>query len=146
MQEWTPYRQVHPPHLNGFLVSRQGQFRLTRLPGDRTRLEEVAGRLSLPWYQVRRARIILARVAGERPAQVAQQVHCDVDTVRRTCERCGLPSDTAERTCPVCGTRYPPTTRLGRFVRLMRSRRFLRRRRNQTVSQRHRCHPYQRQQ
>ena len=43
-------------------------------------------------------------------------------TMRRTCERCGLPSDTAERTCPVCGTRYPPTTRLGRFVRLVRSR------------------------
>jgi uncharacterized membrane protein YhaH (DUF805 family) len=39
MQEWTPYHEVHPPHLNGFLVSRQGQFLLTPLPGSRTRLE-----------------------------------------------------------------------------------------------------------
>jgi len=39
MQEWTPYREVHPPHLDGFLVSRQGQFRLTALPNGRTRLE-----------------------------------------------------------------------------------------------------------
>src|SRR5207249_7158565 len=28
MQEWTPYREVHPPHLDGFLVSREGQFLL----------------------------------------------------------------------------------------------------------------------
>ena len=39
MQEWTPYRHVHPPHLNGFLVSRKGRFLLTPLPGGRTRLE-----------------------------------------------------------------------------------------------------------
>lgn len=39
MQEWTPYHNVHPPHLHGFLVSRQGQFLLTPLPGGRTRLE-----------------------------------------------------------------------------------------------------------
>ena len=39
MREWTPYREVHPPHLNGFLVSRRGQFLLTPLPGGRTRLE-----------------------------------------------------------------------------------------------------------
>ena len=39
MQEWTPYRDVHPPHLDGFLVSRQGQFLLTPMPGGRTRLE-----------------------------------------------------------------------------------------------------------
>jgi len=39
MQEWTPYREIHPPHLKGFLVSRQGQFLLTPLPGGRTRLQ-----------------------------------------------------------------------------------------------------------
>lgn len=39
MQEWTPYREIHPPHLSGFLVSEQGQFRLTPLPDGRTRLE-----------------------------------------------------------------------------------------------------------
>lgn len=28
MEEWAPYRQVHPPHLDGFLVSQRGQFPL----------------------------------------------------------------------------------------------------------------------
>lgn len=39
LQEWTPYRAIHPPHLNGFLVSKQGQFRLEPLPNGHTLLE-----------------------------------------------------------------------------------------------------------
>jgi hypothetical protein len=39
MEEWTPYRKIHPAHLDNFLVSRKGQFLLTPLPGGRTRLE-----------------------------------------------------------------------------------------------------------
>ena len=39
MQEWTPYRHVRPPHLDGFLRAERGEFRLTELPGGRTRLE-----------------------------------------------------------------------------------------------------------
>jgi hypothetical protein len=38
LREWSPYR-IHPPHLDNFLVSRQGQFLLEALPGGRTRLE-----------------------------------------------------------------------------------------------------------
>src|SRR6478609_9654560 len=34
MQEWTPYRDIHPAHLNGYLESRAGQFILTPLEGD----------------------------------------------------------------------------------------------------------------
>jgi hypothetical protein len=45
MEEWTPYSSVHPPHLDGFLVSRGGQFLLTPLAGGRTRLEGTT------WYQ-----------------------------------------------------------------------------------------------
>ena len=45
MQEWTPYAQIHPPHLDGFLVSRQGEFRLIPLPNGGTRLEATT------WYQ-----------------------------------------------------------------------------------------------
>jgi hypothetical protein len=45
MQEWTPYRHIEPPHLNGYLASRQGQFLLTPLPGGRTLLEGTT------WYQ-----------------------------------------------------------------------------------------------
>lgn len=45
MQEWTPYAQIHPPHLDGFLVSKQGEFRLAALPDGRTHLEATT------WYQ-----------------------------------------------------------------------------------------------
>ena len=46
MQEWSPYRHLHPPHLDGTLRSRRGEFRLLALSGGRTRLE---GRT---WYSV----------------------------------------------------------------------------------------------
>jgi hypothetical protein len=39
MQEWTPYREVHPAHLDGYLESQAGQFRLVPLDGGRTLLE-----------------------------------------------------------------------------------------------------------
>lgn len=38
MHEWTPYH-IHPPHLDRYLVSKQGQFLLERLADGRTRLE-----------------------------------------------------------------------------------------------------------
>jgi hypothetical protein len=46
MFELSPYRHVHPPHLDGYLRSRRGEFRLVPLPGERTRLE---GRT---WYEI----------------------------------------------------------------------------------------------
>ncbi len=45
MQEWTPYARVHPPHLDGFLVSVEGEFQLEGLPGGGTRLHATT------WYQ-----------------------------------------------------------------------------------------------
>ena len=39
MKEWSPYAHVKPPHLEHYMVSKGGEFRLVRLPGDRTRLE-----------------------------------------------------------------------------------------------------------
>ncbi len=39
MAEWSPYRHVTTPHLDGYLRVRSGEFRLIALPGDRTRLE-----------------------------------------------------------------------------------------------------------
>lgn len=45
MHEWSPYAQVLPKHLHGYLISKQGQFQLTALPGDRTLLEGTT------WYQ-----------------------------------------------------------------------------------------------
>lgn len=45
LRELSPYGGIHPPHVQGFLVSRRGQFRLIALPGGRTRLEGTT------WYQ-----------------------------------------------------------------------------------------------
>jgi hypothetical protein len=45
MHEWSPYAQVLPKHLHGYLVSKHGQFQLTRLPDNRTLLEGAT------WYQ-----------------------------------------------------------------------------------------------
>jgi hypothetical protein len=40
------YANVRAPHLDGFLQSRRGEFRMVALPGGRTRLE---GRT---WYEI----------------------------------------------------------------------------------------------
>jgi hypothetical protein len=45
MEEWSFYSHVAPRHLHGYLVSKQGQFQLTRLPGNRTLLEGTT------WYR-----------------------------------------------------------------------------------------------
>ena len=45
MHEWSPWGDVHPKHLEGYMVSKQGQFQLTRLPGNRTLLQGTT------WYQ-----------------------------------------------------------------------------------------------
>ncbi len=39
MREWNPLFEIHPPHLEDFLVSKQGQFLLTPLPGGKTLLK-----------------------------------------------------------------------------------------------------------
>lgn len=45
MQEWTPFHEVHPPHLRGFMESEQGQFLLTRTEAGGTLLEGTT------WYR-----------------------------------------------------------------------------------------------
>jgi hypothetical protein len=46
MHEWSPYTHVHPPHLDGYLKSRRGEFRLIDLGDGRTRLE------GSTWYTI----------------------------------------------------------------------------------------------
>ena len=46
LTELSPYEAIHPPHLDGFLKSHQGEFRLIELPGGRTKLE------GHTWYSV----------------------------------------------------------------------------------------------
>jgi hypothetical protein len=38
LAELNPFGDVHPPHLEGYLASERGEFRLDALPGGRTRL------------------------------------------------------------------------------------------------------------
>lgn len=45
MREASPWGEIHPPHLDGFMESRQGEFRLTPLPDGGTRLEGTT------WYR-----------------------------------------------------------------------------------------------
>jgi uncharacterized membrane protein YhaH (DUF805 family) len=49
MQEWSPYKDLHPPHLDGYIRSKRGEFRLHALPGGRTRLE------GSTWYELEMA-------------------------------------------------------------------------------------------
>ena len=60
---------------------------LSLAPSDEDRLHTTADSDSLPWYQVRRARILLALAAGQRKRDVAAQMECGVATVWRACER-----------------------------------------------------------
>jgi hypothetical protein len=39
LEEWTPYKNVHPPHLKGYFESESADFRLVPLAGGGTRLE-----------------------------------------------------------------------------------------------------------
>ncbi|HVN02955.1 MAG TPA: hypothetical protein VMT86_00990 [Bryobacteraceae bacterium] len=45
LQEWSPYGQISPKHLHGYLISKQGQFELTPLPNGHTLLAGTT------WYQ-----------------------------------------------------------------------------------------------
>ena len=47
MRELSFWGDVHPPHLDGFLRSRRGEFRLIPLPGGRTLLRGTT------WYENR---------------------------------------------------------------------------------------------
>lgn len=47
MREWSPYANVAPPHLDGYFISRRGEFRLVALADGRTRLE------GSTWYEMR---------------------------------------------------------------------------------------------
>jgi uncharacterized membrane protein YhaH (DUF805 family) len=49
LRELSPYSNVSPPHLDGYLRSRRGEFRLVTLPNGRTQLE------GHTWYELEMA-------------------------------------------------------------------------------------------
>src|SRR5437660_3939695 len=61
--------------------------KLTIARRDRDALHSAAHRGSLPWFEVQRAKIVLAIAAGERQCSVAARLECDEATVWRACER-----------------------------------------------------------
>jgi transposase len=61
--------------------------KLTISRRDQDVLHSVAHRGSLPWFQVQRAKIVLALAAGERQCSIAARLECDEATVWRACQR-----------------------------------------------------------
>lgn len=59
---------------------------LTILTPDIRELERIAHREMSPWYQVRRARIVLGIAAGLRREDLACQLECDESTIWRACQ------------------------------------------------------------
>lgn len=51
MVEWTPYKNIRPPHLDNYLVSKHGQFLLTKLPDGRVQLEGTTWYSNKMWPQ-----------------------------------------------------------------------------------------------
>ena len=81
MRELSPYSGIHPPHLNGYLRSRKGEFRLISLPGGRTRLE---GRT---WYELDMAPAFYWETVTDA---VIHSIHRRVlDHIKRESERTG---------------------------------------------------------
>ncbi len=54
---------------------------------DMSELERIAHSDTLPWFRVRRARIVLGIAAGRRREVLASQLDCDESTIWRTCQR-----------------------------------------------------------
>ena len=61
--------------------------RLTIARRDADALHAAAQSDSLPWSQVRRAKIVLAIAHGEHQSSVAARLECDEATVWQTCQR-----------------------------------------------------------
>jgi transposase len=61
--------------------------RLTIARRDTDALHSAAHSDSLPWFQVRRAKIVLAIATGEHQSSVAGRLECNETTVWRTCQR-----------------------------------------------------------
>ena len=52
MRELSPYKNIHPTHLDGFMKSKQGQFLLTKLPDGKIRLEGTTWYTNKMWPQM----------------------------------------------------------------------------------------------
>src|SRR3954466_12035717 len=69
------------------LVRGRRPEKLTIARRDQETLHAAAHNGSLPWFQVQRAKIVLAIAAGEHQSSVAGRLECDEATVWRACQR-----------------------------------------------------------
>src|SRR5436309_5329273 len=60
---------------------------LTIRAPDFPELKQIAHSDTLPWFQVRRARIVLGIAAGRRREVLASELDCDESTIWQTCQR-----------------------------------------------------------
>src|ERR1039457_1624589 len=73
--------------MGGSLMRGRRPDKLTIAQRDQDALHYVAHSGSLPWFEVQRAKIVLAIAAGERQCSVAARLECDEATVWRACQR-----------------------------------------------------------
>jgi hypothetical protein len=69
---------------------------------DVSLLEQIARSRILPWFQVQRARLILAIAGGERVQMAAFQMQCDPSTIWRLCPSVCMDVDQSENETMVC--------------------------------------------
>jgi len=55
--------------------------------GDARLLQQLARSQTRSWFQVRRARIVLAIAGGARTQDLADRMQCDAATIWRTCRQ-----------------------------------------------------------
>ena len=94
---------------------------ITVAPGDVPVLERVARSRTLPWFQVQRARMVLAVAAGERIQAIAGHLQCHPRTVWRTCryyEQGGLEQLFSEFPRAGRSLRIPPPLQRAQIVQL----------------------------
>ena len=51
MVELSPYQDIHPAHLDNYMVSQKGEFLLTSLPDGRTKLQGTTWYTNKMWPQ-----------------------------------------------------------------------------------------------
>ena len=69
MEEWSFYKEIHPPHLSGYFRSVRGEFRLIPLGQGRTRLEGTT------WYELDIHPHFYWRFLGDR---IVHRIHARV--------------------------------------------------------------------
>lgn len=83
MRELSPWGTVRPPHLDGFLVSERGEFRLALLPSGRTLLTGTSWYRNKMWpnrYWGAFADFLMHRIHRRVLEHVARAAETDVDT------------------------------------------------------------------